>query len=114
MLQESEKKQDLDQTTNRVINRLKSMATLLIQEVQRAEEESVLRSHQKIFTDTVDGFWHNVKNGICEVKSIGAVKVIRDIACLVLPTRMNRPHLECENILRELNLIINTADILVD
>jgi hypothetical protein len=51
---------------------------------------------------------------VYEVKSVGAVKVIRDIACLVLPTRMERPHLECENILRELNLIINTADILVE
>ena len=114
MLQDSEQEQELDQPTYRVIDRLKSMATLLIQEVQRAEEESVLQSHQKIFTESVDGFWHNVKNGVYEVKSVGAAKVIRDIACLVLPTRMHKPHLECKNILRELNLIINTADLLVD
>ena len=85
-----------------------------MQEVQRAEEESVIQSHQRIFTDTVDGFWHNVKKGVDGLKSMGAVKVIRVIACLILPTRMNRPHLECENILRELNLIINTVDLLVE
>jgi hypothetical protein len=89
------------------------MANLLKQEVQCDEEISVLQSHQKIFTDSVDSFWQNVKNGIYEVKSLSAVKVIRDIACLVLPTRMNSPHLECENILRELNVIINTADIVM-
>ncbi|MGD2073205.1 MAG: hypothetical protein PVG65_06935 [Candidatus Thorarchaeota archaeon] len=113
MFQEPEQKQKLDHPTYQLINRLKSMATLLIEEVQRDEEETVLQSHQKIFTEAVDSFWHNVKSGVHEVKSVGAVKIIRDLACLVLPTRMHKPHLECKNILRELNLIINTTDLLV-
>ena len=114
VLQGSEQNQEVNQPTYQVIDRLKSMATLLIQEVQRAEEKSVLQSHQRIFTESVDGFWYNIKKGVYEVKSVGAAKVIRDIACLVLPTRMHKPHLEYKNILRELNLIINTADLLVE
>ena len=90
------------------------MANLLIQEVQSDEEDSVLQSHQTIFTEAVDSFWQNVKNGNYEFNSVEAVEIIRNIACLVLPTRMLKPHLECVNILRELNLIIKTADAIMD